>query len=86
MKTISLQVRVPEKLRKDADEVLEKVGLDMSTAVRVYLKKIITTRGIPFSLVAEDSNGLEFVRVDKDIQNKLDKIDSAWKKIKTSKK
>ena len=58
MKTTSLQVRIPQALRKEADIVLDSVGLDMSTAIRVYLKKIVSTRSIPFALVAEDSHTL----------------------------
>ncbi len=86
MKTTSLQVRVPQTLRKEADIVLESVGLDMSTAIRVYLKKIVSTRSIPFALVSEDSRDLEYVPVDNEIQTKLNKVDSVWKKIKSQKR
>ena len=86
MKTTSLQVRIPQALRKEADIVLDSVGLDMSTAIRVYLKIIVSTRSIPFALVAEDSHTLEYVPVDDEIQAKLDKVDSVWKKIKSQKK
>lgn len=85
MKTISLQVRVPASLRKEADEILDSVGLDMSTAMRIYLKKIVSLRGIPFSLTAEKIEApevLEQVEVDDEIQDKLNAIDSLWKEIK----
>lgn len=86
MKTTSLQVRIPQALRKEADIVLDSVGIDMSTAIRVYLKKIVSTRGIPFALVSEDSRVLEYVPVDNEIQAKLNKVDRAWKRIKSQKK
>ncbi len=86
MKTTSLQVRIPQELRKEADVVLDSVGLDMSTAIRVYLKKIVSTRSIPFALVSEDSRSLEYVPVDDEIQSKLNKVDAVWKEIKSQKK
>ncbi len=86
MKTTNLQVRIPQTLRKEVDVVLDSVGLDMSTAIRVYLKKIVSTRSIPFALVSEDSRALEYVPVDDEVQTKLNKVDSVWKKIKSQKK
>ena len=58
MKTRRIQVRNPQAKRKEAEIVLDSVGLDMSTAIRVYLKKIVSTRSIPFCLVADDSHSL----------------------------
>ena len=55
MKT--LQVRLPNDLREEADHVLEEIGMDMSTAIRVYLKKIVQSRSIPFALLTA-SGGL----------------------------
>lgn len=86
MKTTSLQVRIPQTLRDEAGIVLDSVGIDMSTAIRIYLKKIVSTRSIPFELVSEDSRVLEYVPVDNEIQAKLNKVDRAWKRIKSQKK
>lgn len=43
-----LQVRVDDELKKQASELLEKEGLDLSTAVRMFLKKVVLQRGYPF--------------------------------------
>ena len=37
-------------------KVLDSIGMDMSSAVKVYLHQIVTTQGIPFPLLTE--NGL----------------------------
>jgi hypothetical protein len=44
MKT--LQVRLPDELREEADSVLDEIGMDLSTAIRVYLKKIVLNRTV----------------------------------------
>ena len=42
--------------QKSASKVLERMGIDMSTAITMYLHQIVITQTIPFRLVTE--NGL----------------------------
>ena len=44
-----LQVRVDDNLKNQASEILEKEGLDLSTAVRMFLKKVVLEDGFPFN-------------------------------------
>jgi DNA-damage-inducible protein J len=76
MKT--LQVRIPEQLRADADSVLADIGLDLPTAVRLYLNKIVQTRGIPFSLEASPLRS-EPIPVDAETQAQMNAIAKAWR-------
>ena len=51
-----LQVRVDEELKNQAAELLREEGLDLSTAVRMFLKRVILERGFPFNKgIDEDS-------------------------------
>ena len=43
-----LQVRIDDDLKLQATEILDAIGLDLSTAVRMFLKKVILERGLPF--------------------------------------
>ena len=76
MKT--LQVRIPEQLRAEADSVLADIGLDLPTAVRIYLTKIVQTRSIPFSLEASPIR-IEQIPVDAETQEQMDAVATAWK-------
>ena len=49
-----LQVRVDEELKNQAAEILDAIGIDLSTAVRMFLKKVIIERGIPFDTRIDD--------------------------------
>ncbi len=51
-----IQIRIDEKTKKDAKKVLDKLGVDMTSAIKIYLKQIVINKGIPFKLVTE--NGL----------------------------
>ena len=50
--TKTLQIRVDEDLRMEADGVLREMGLDLPSAIRIFLTKVVTTRSIPFDLPA----------------------------------
>ncbi len=76
MKT--LQIRLPEELRNEADSVLSAIGLDLPTAVRLYLTKIVQTRSIPFALEAGPET-VEAIAVDEETQVRMDGIAAAWK-------
>ncbi|MCM1297390.1 MAG: type II toxin-antitoxin system RelB/DinJ family antitoxin [Muribaculaceae bacterium] len=45
-----LQVRVDNNLKRDATEILEKLGIDIPTAVRALLCRIVLDGGLPFDI------------------------------------
>ena len=45
-----LQVRVDNSLKDKAAEVFENLGIDISTAVRMFLKRAVIENGIPFRM------------------------------------
>ena len=49
-----IQLRVDDKTKNSAKKVLDKLGVDMSSAIKVYLKQIVINQGIPFRLVTEN--------------------------------
>ena len=48
-----LQIRIDKDTKESAEFVLKSVGLDLSTAIRMFLIKVIRTGGIPFEPVIE---------------------------------
>lgn len=50
MATSLLQVRVEESLKDEAARVFESLGIDTSTAVRMFLKRAVMDNGIPFRM------------------------------------
>ncbi len=46
----TIQIRIDEKTKKEATKVFNDLGIDMSTGIKIYLKKIIYNKGIPFEL------------------------------------
>ena len=50
---VKLQVRMERSLKEEAEEVFAEMGLDTTTAVRIFFTKVAKTRSIPFLLKAE---------------------------------
>lgn len=50
MNNTVLQIRVDEELKNNANMVLEDIGLDLSTAIRMFLNKTVTLNGLPFEI------------------------------------
>lgn len=43
-----IQVRIDNNLKKDAIDVLDEIGMDMPNAIRMFLKRVVLERGLPF--------------------------------------
>ena len=49
-----IQLRVDDDLKLQASSVYEKLGIDLSSAIRMFLKRSVMVNGIPFSMVLDD--------------------------------
>lgn len=50
MPTTLLQVRVEDSLKEEAAKVFDNLGIDTSTAVRMFLRRAVMENGIPFRM------------------------------------
>jgi len=44
----TLSIRIEEKTKKEARKTLEALGLDLSSAVNMFLSQVVIEQGIPF--------------------------------------
>ena len=50
MSTTNINIRTNSELKSKAQAVLSDLGLDMSTAINVYLNQIVYKQAIPFNI------------------------------------
>ena len=50
MATSVVQVRVDTALKEQATKIFEELGIDLSTAIRMFLKRSVLDEGIPFRM------------------------------------
>ena len=48
--TSAISVNVPTEVKEESNSILNDLGLNMSTAINMFLKKVIFERGIPFEI------------------------------------
>jgi DNA-damage-inducible protein J len=56
MSTSLVQVRVDEKLKDEVSEIYESFGIDLPTAIRIFFKKTVSVKGLPFDLRNSDTS------------------------------
>jgi len=44
----TINIRIDEKLKKQASKTLESIGLDTSSAIKMFLTQVVTEQGLPF--------------------------------------
>lgn len=50
MSTTTINARIDLNCKKEAQEVLEKLGLSMSGAIEMFFKQIVLQQGLPFDV------------------------------------
>lgn len=50
MESTNLNIRTDKKVKAQAEKIFEALGLNMSTAVNIFLRQAIRENGIPFEV------------------------------------
>lgn len=50
MATVPTQIRIDEGLKAQSTELFSQLGIDMSSAVNMFLRQCVMKGGIPFSI------------------------------------
>lgn len=50
MATTNINIRVDSELKQSAEELFNDLGLNMSSAITIFLKSVVSYDGIPFEL------------------------------------
>jgi len=54
-----ISIRMDEELRKEADIILAELGLNMSSAVNIFIKQLVRQGGLPFTPMLESRQTLD---------------------------
>ena len=72
-KTDTLYIRIEPKLKKEVEETLDDLGMNIADAVTIFFKQIVMTESIPFPIRKVKLNA-ETVKVIEDAEN----LDEMW--------
>lgn len=76
--TANVNVKVDPITKEEAAMVLKDLGLNMSTAINIFLRQIVINNGIPFEIKAPNPS--------KRLQEALDEEEKIMEDIKTGKR
>ena len=58
MATTNLNIRTDKNIKEQAEEIFNELGLNMTTAVNMFLRTAIREHGIPFELKLDIPNAI----------------------------
>ena len=54
-KTVSINIRVDQDLKQEAEDIYADLGMNLSTALNVFLRASVRAHGLPFNLRLEEA-------------------------------
>lgn len=46
----TINIRIDDKLKEQAEDILAELGLNMTGAITIFLKTVVRNKGIPFTI------------------------------------
>lgn len=65
MMTVDVRSRVEPDLKRDAAAVLKAAGLDLSTAIRLFLRSVVESGGLPIAVPRPNAKTLAAIKAAK---------------------
>lgn len=59
-KTTSIFARVEPEVKEEAEMVLNKLGIPMSSAINIFLRQVVIQNGLPFDVKITNTKPLSF--------------------------
>ena len=66
MSKTSMSIRLDSEVKEQAQQVFNSLGMDMTTAINIFLRQAIQYRGLPFDVRLDESRKLMEVLGDLD--------------------
>jgi DNA-damage-inducible protein J len=82
----TIQLRINDGIKAEADSLFSSLGLDTSTAIRMFLSAAIENEGIPFDIKhrrpnAELREAMEDARLGRNLYGPFDTVDEMMKSL-----
>ena len=65
MLTVDVRSRIEPELKREAAAILDAIGLDLSTAIRLFLRGVVEKGGLPMELPRPNAKTLAAIKAAK---------------------
>ena len=86
MATTNLNIRTDKEVKDQADHIFSELGLNMTTAINVFLRTTIRMNGLPFELKLDVPNATTAAAIEEGKKIATDKKVKGYKNIKDLRK
>lgn len=73
---VTIQTSVDANLKKNADRLFSEIGLDLESAIRLFLTQAVIQKKIPFESVAPENFSVDTTPETEDYSEVADMIES----------
>ena len=85
-KTDTINVRIEPELKKEVEETLNELGMNIAEAITIYFKQIILTESIPFEikkpkLNKETMKAIEDVQKGENLSKGYTNLEQMWEDL-----
>lgn len=56
MSATNLNIRTDKDVKEQAEQIFAELGLNMTTAINLFLRTVVRKHGIPFDLLPDEPN------------------------------
>lgn len=86
MATTNLNIRTDKEVKDQADHIFSELGLNMTTAINIFLRTTIREKGIPFELKLDIPNSTTAAAIEEGRKIASDKKVKGYKNVKDLRK
>lgn len=51
-----INLRIDDELKEESKEILDSLGIDLTTGIKIFLTKVVREKGIPFEMTVRKDN------------------------------
>lgn len=81
LKTTDVRCRIEEDLKNRATEVLQACGLSISDAMRLFLRQVVSTQGLPFEVRVPSEKTARALAQSRSASSRFNSIDELFKDL-----
>lgn len=81
LKTTDVRCRIEEDLKEQATDILKACGLSISDAMRLFLRQVVATQGLPFEVRVPSEKTARAMAQAREIRSRFDSIDELFKDL-----
>ncbi len=85
-KSTNLNIRTDKDIKNKAENICSALGMNMTTAVNIFLRAVIRENGIPFDLKLEEPNSTTALAIEEGRKIARDTSVKGYKNIEDLKK